>query len=243
MIRKAAAAAVVGVHHQMVGIPCQDYAVAAHRGPISIAIVSDGAGSCARSGEASKAVAEWASAYVPIHFEMLFEMTKERTAALHLVRRSAFYLRQAGLVPEESYCTLLFVAVHEDGRWICGHVGDGAIIRRDAEGDRIMSYPENGEYRYETFFINELESRAAQHLRMSCGELRSETSFLLTSDGCEDLLCQWDTSQPAPAATAMCQWLGEYDEDIVEKALQRDLAERFSQRSEDDLSIALLWCK
>ena len=106
-----------------------------------------------------------------------------------------------------------------------------------------MSYPENGEYRYETFFINESEARAVQHLRISCGVLQSETAFLLTSDGCEDLLCQWDTQQPAPAAEAMCGWLEDHDEEIVKAALQKDLAERFSQRSEDDLSIALLWYK
>ena len=243
MKRKATAAAVVGVHHQWNGMTCQDCAVAAHRDRVSVVVISDGAGSCARSGEAARLVVDWAAIYIPVHFEMLYEMTQERTSALHLVRRSAFCLHQAGLIPEESYCTLLFVAVHEDGRWLCGHVGDGAIIRRDAEGSRIMSYPENGEYRYETFFINEPEARAAQHLRMSCGILQSETSFLLTSDGCEDLLCQWDTRQPAPAAEAMCSWLADYEEEVVQEALRKDLSERFSQRSDDDLSIALLWCK
>lgn len=243
MKRKVAAAAVVGVYHQMNGMPCQDDALAVHRGPVSIAVISDGAGSCARSGDAAKLVTEWVAEYVPMHFEMLYEMTQVRTAALHMVRRSTFHLRQAGMIPEESYCTLLFVAVHEDGRWISGHIGDGAIIRSDEDGPRILSYPENGEYRYETFFINEPEPKAVQHLRMACGELKSETSFLLTSDGCEDLLCQWDTRQPAAAAAAMCQWLAGYEEDIVEEALYKDLEERFSQRSEDDMSIALLWCE
>ena len=41
----------------------------------------------------------------------------------------------------------------------------------------------------------------------------------------------------------MCQWLAGYEEDIVEEALYKYLEERFSQRSEDDMSIALLWCE
>ena len=41
----------------------------------------------------------------------------------------------------------------------------------------------------------------------------------------------------------MCSWLADYEEEVVQEALRKDLSERFSQRSDDDLSIALLWCK
>lgn len=46
----------------------------------------------------------------------------------------------------------------------------------------------------------------------------------------------------APAAELICGWLARHSEQEVTLALEKNLRTQFSQNSEDDLSLAVLYC-
>jgi len=240
MIVKIAAACEQGNSHVLQELPCQDYA-AGYRGPeISAAVLCDGAGSCPHAEDSARAAAEWALSYVPEHFEELYSGVLKEEVKKALVLSGQEALGGLGRPMEECYCTILFYAVHQDGRWICGHIGDGVIFQVDGEGARVLSHPENGLYKNETYFLS--QPCAWEHLRLGSGQLAGDTTTLLTSDGCGDALYVWESRTPAKIVSSMCGWLESYDASEVEMALHENLRECFSKRSDDDLSIVLMHC-
>ena len=72
---------------------------------------------------------EWIPDYLQIAFDTLYALPPEEAAAAAAAAGQAA-LEVLGMPPEECYCTLLFYAAHADGRWLCGHIGDGYIFRR-----------------------------------------------------------------------------------------------------------------
>ena len=149
-------------------------------------------------------------------------------------------LEVLGMPPEECYCTLLFYAAHADGRWLCGHIGDGYIFRIRQDTAVVFSAPENGHASNETYFLS--EPGAAQHLRIRSGELHEPYAVLLTSDGGGDTLFDRQQQQPAPAVERLCDWLTENDEKTVTEALAHVIKEKMIPATEDDVSVAILYC-
>ena len=83
----------------------------------------------------------------------------------------------------------------------------------------------------------------AEHLRIQTGKTETNTAVLLSSDGCQDALYNWDLKQAAPAVSRINGWLVKYEEKEVEELLLENFAERFQKISEDDLSIGLIYMK
>ena len=104
-----------------------------------------------------------------------------------------------------------------------------------------LSKLENGLYKNETYFLSGAD--AEEHLRIQTGKAEIDTAVLLSSDGCQDALYNWDLKQAAPAVTRINGWLDKYGEKEVEELLLENLAERFQKISEDDLSIGLIYMK
>lgn len=127
---------------------------------------------------------EWIPDYLQIAFDTLYALPPEEAAAAAAAGQAA--LEVLGMPPEECYCTLLFYAAHADGRWLCGHIGDGYIFRIRQDTAVVFSAPENGHASNETYFLS--EPGAAQHLRIRSGELHEPYAVLLTSDGGGDTL-------------------------------------------------------
>ncbi len=239
---KFAAAYEVGTSHLLYGLPCQDRAAGGMREDISVIALADGAGSCPHSEEAAQKLTEWALAYLPVHFEELYYGKPDLNAAA-LVEDGQGALMELERPLQECYCTFLFFAVHRDGRWLCGHIGDGVIFLSNEEGIQVLSHPENGKYHNETYFFS--QDCAWEHFRFQIGRLSkaSDTAVLMTSDGGGEALYDRESQTPARAAASISTWLREHGQEEVEKALHEDLRERFSMRTDDDLSIALMYCK
>ena len=214
---KVSAAYDCGQHHSMTGKPCKDRAAGFVRGALAGVVLCDGAGSCAHSERAAQRLMEWIPDYLQITFDTL-----------------------CALPPEECYCTLLFYAAHADGRWLCGHIGDGYIFRIRQDTAVVFSAPENGHAINETYFLS--EPGAAQHLRIRSGELHEPYAVLLTSDGGGDTLFDRQQQQPAPAVERLCDWLTENDEKTVTEALAHVIKEKMIPATEDDVSVAILYC-
>lgn len=223
----------------MTGKPCQDRAAGFVRGALAGVVLCDGAGSCAHSERAAQRLMEWIPDYLQIAFDTLYALPPEEAAAAAAAAGQAA-LEVLGMPPEECYCTLLFYAAHADGRWLCGHIGDGYIFRIRQDTAVVFSAPENGHAINETYFLS--EPSAAQHLRIRSGELHEPYAVLLTSDGGGDTLFDRQQQQPAHAVEHLCDWLTENDEKTVTEALQHVIKEKMIPATEDDVSVAILYC-
>jgi hypothetical protein len=139
-------------------------------------------------------------------------------------------------------CTVVAVAVHEDGRFVYWHLGDGGIIARYGDELRVLSAPKKGEYANETFFITERD--AAQNAQIGVGGTNDDfpplTGFAVFSDGLEMLLYDHQTMAVAPAVGNMLNWLVKADESAVRTALVENIREIFRQKTNDDCSLVLV---
>lgn len=235
MSTRYASAVRQGFLHRMKDMPCQDRTAGSTEGPVSLAVLCDGAGSCPESELAAERVCRWALEDIPNCFDELYAMAQDELPAA-LVARGQAALNAALL--GDKLCTMLLFSCHRDGRWLAAHIGDGYIFLREQGSTRVLSHPMNGRFLNETFFL--CESDADRFLRTYRGQGGEELQALLTSDGCGDSLYDRRAGTIAPAVDKMCGWMTDYDSQTVSQALAHALADPFSQESHDDLSIAIL---
>ena len=239
---KTVSAVEKGSRHAGEGMPCQDRTEAVRTDDLAVIALSDGAGSCPLSHEAAERITKWLPEYLQDSFDdMYLRMQEGYDIAEDFLADAARMLEDSGLIPEESYCTMLFFALHTDGRWICGHIGDGVIFLCQEGESRILSFPENGEYANITFFVNEPPDIARKHMRFQSGIWDRPGSVLMSSDGCQISLYSYMEREPAPIVGILCGWLEKYSEADVELALHRNMIEKFSAGTEDDMSLAMLY--
>lgn len=232
---KIAAAVQRGTGHLAQGLPCQDCAVGWVSPSCAVVVLCDGAGSRANSHRAAQCLCDWASVWLAEMFDALYDLDRPAVAA-YILREGLAQLDTLGMEPDECLCTFLAFARHADGRWLLAHIGDGYILAPD----EVLSHPENGRYANETYFFS--EPRAAEHLRIAKGCDWKETAVLLTSDGCGDSLYDRETDRPVPAVRKLCLGLAAHTSEEARQALAYNLSQVFAARSDDDLSLALLWC-
>ena len=208
-----------GRRHQAENIPCQDRTAAERRGPVCCAALADGAGSRSSSDIGAACVTRYAAGLFCQRFEELWEM---EDLAGYLAQGCAGALAREEPPIYELASTLLF------GVQIL--VEDGLLS--------VFSPPENGTYQNETFFLT--GDDAAQHLRTRRGRLEGPGALLMMSDGLAESLYQYASGTPASACRKVAQWLQDGGEEAVSQALERNMEQVFSQRTGDDLSLAVV---
>lgn len=236
MFAKLSAAEYCGLRHSLMGRPCQDRAGGCAGENFGCAVLCDGAGSRPQSERAAQQLVDWLPGWLEPRFEALWADHDPAPKILHAARAA---LEPLGLPPEDCWCTLLFFAQRPDGRWLCGHIGDGYIFRVEQGKSRVLSGPENGRFANETYFVT--GPLAEQHLRVQKGAFHRSGAVLLASDGSGAGLYDLADRRPAPAVATLARWLEKHPSEQVTPALARALRENLSTRSEDDLSLALLW--
>lgn len=228
---KIACAFTAGELHLQWGIGCQDWAdgfVDPQTGRSALA-VADGGGSRRRAAESACCAVQTVLRYFRTH-----PVTDADADALWNELCAA--QDALGFAREELGTTLLFFAV-ENGRFCAGHIGDGAILRGDAEGFTVLSAPENGEQKNITFF---LPTSDRSRFRLQRGELQQMTCVLLATDGASDRLYDDITGRGMPACRKLedcCRSLPRAD---AEQWILDALREVFAEYSDDDKTIALL---
>lgn len=143
-------------------------------------------------------------------------------------------------------CTLLFVLyIGASRKYIYGHIGDGGIVGLEDDTLSIISEPENGEYKNQTYFITDKD--AVDFFHLGIGSKKSEQlGFLLCTDGVSSSLFKSTRAGQviSPVCQTFCQWLmsAESEEDIitVSKAYRDNLQKYFSPMSKDDLSLGVM---
>ena len=231
-----------GQTHIFDNTPCQDVIVKYISETNSTLALCDGAGSCDNSEIVAKVTAQFACEYISNNFEGIYESeTKNDSYRLNhqFLHKLYDYWNHKKIPITERSCTLLAVAIHNDGRWISMHIGDGGIFIQNDISTRLESIPENGMFPNVTFFLSDYD--ADEHIYWSKGFFVSNGGFLLTSDGCFDLLGDPVNEEIADAVEYMFNWIKEYDEESVSKAIESNLTEIFSNHSADDLSIGIIW--
>lgn len=189
---RVASVTLMGRKHMQRGVPCEDYSLAVQRNNVSCVVVSDGAGgkeyTHARYG--SKITCETVAQLLTDHFDALYNENRE--AAVKNLIMAAIHTNMAAAIEEFNLdslerlsCTLVFCAI-KDRRVMCGHIGDGLIVRVSASGLSPITMPQNGERASSTYFVT--ASHAADYMRFVKLTTDDLHGIALMTDGVQDLV-------------------------------------------------------
>lgn len=205
----ASAVSIQGTSHDISGDLCQDHSIARRFGEAYILVLSDGAGSCKYSRNGARAACigfirsarQLLNPYLsdaPALEDFLEGSTKDDwrfavEGARELIERMAIH--HGHDAHSEMACTLLAAVIGRDAAIVL-QVGDGAwVSEREESQFSCETWPENGEYTNETFFVTQadwVEHMQFSVIRRSEG-LRALVGF---SDGVERLCIDFRTRAP-----------------------------------------------
>lgn len=233
-------AACRGTYHIQSDLPCQDSAGGRKWGDFAAVVLADGAGSCPYAQQGAMTAVETT---LKLLEEKGADWICGETGPIPCAVISACLesFAQNPYEPQEQACTLLFCLTHADGRYVCGHLGDGYVFRISGETACVLSAPENGESLNETVFVT--SPKAEEHFRLTRGVLQRGEAILLCSDGAGEALYARDDGHCAPALLRMGAWMGSHSQEEISRALAYNLNSVFREKSQDDMSIALVSCR
>lgn len=228
-----------GTYHNRRGLPCQDAIASSYEHGVAVIALADGAGSKRSSQIGAQIAVDKCTAVLTQEFSRLIDMESQAIAEYlyHKIIKEfpPFYPL------EEMASTLLFAAVRED-QLLAGHVGDGLIaMYLPVEGAAVLSYPHNGAFHNETYFLTDLETMEhMDYLRIYKRDWQQGQGILLMSDGATDSLYDHRTKTLANATQQVFEWLEEQEAQIVSQALQQNIQAVMSRKSHDDISVNMM---
>lgn len=247
---RCAGASVVGRSHEREGLPCQD-AWWVSRGQadgchVVAACVCDGAGSAKQSEAGAADASHFIARWLAQNFEQA--ISKPADAFYEALMGPKAGLRQLAEGKGESLayyaCTLVSVAVSEDGRWVAWHLGDGGIIARFGQSCQVLSRPKKGDFANVTYFLSSPERWRHVEFYSSHSSLYSGLGpvlgFALFTDGVEMSVFDRKTGAVAIAVEKMLDWHEQAEEDRVSEAVRGSIEDVFKGLTGDDCSIVLL---
>jgi hypothetical protein len=194
-----AAASCLGTSHERLGTPCQDanaceVLLSPTGESILVAVVADGAGSAARSGDGAKLACALIVDEVRTLCELggsITDLSREMICDWLVRFQSEIGIRAAAesLVPRDFACTLLVMIIGYDYA-VFSQIGDGAMVVSDGDDYAWIFWPDNGEYENLTFFAT--DPQASDHLRFETCK-RSIDEVALFSDGLQRLALHYQT--------------------------------------------------
>lgn len=155
------AAAAAGKSHLDGGLPCQDAFFSLQVGDTLLAAVCDGAGSQPLSHLGAAAISQGVVQALAARLESGDTLPLQDADALREVLADAIAsIRHAletvaaadGTVLAHYAATLVGVVADAEGGAFF-HIGDGQGVAELADGNTVLSLPENGEYANETYFV------------------------------------------------------------------------------------------
>jgi serine/threonine protein phosphatase PrpC len=179
-----------GISHKATNLPCQDSV--AHKTitslNASVAVISDGAGSVARSQEGSGTLVEVMCAILGNYLEAEKNITRDGITSIVKggINQVRSKLIENGVLSEFHATALIVVQLPK--KIFTFHIGDGSlnIGSYDKKNNITItrSEPENGEFSNETFFFT--EDAWEQHMRIC--EVENPCFYLLCSDGIDPFI-------------------------------------------------------
>jgi hypothetical protein len=239
-------AAVQGVAHLRLNLPCQDaqgYRVLPNG--VLLAAVADGAGTARFSDQGARAaVSEMLRALEAALSAQLPPDAAGREALLRDAISSArlavlTLARQAGESAREYACTLAGVIVHADGL-VAGQIGDGAVVVQEEDGSLVPATRlQRGEYANETHFL--AQENALDQVEISSFE-RPVRAVAVMSDGLIRLALKMPAQTPhLPFFEPLFRFAAaEANSDGAVEQLERFLGSaRVNERTDDDKALVL----
>ena len=152
-------ATIRGGNHVLEGIPCQDVHAYQFEGDTLFLAVADGVSSASKAHLGANLAVQTALQEGVALFKAARPVTEKGWIDL---LHSSFESSRARLTEEASslntplsdYATTLILAILHPEGLAAGHIGDGAVVCLDAEGEfRTICPPQNGEFANETFSL------------------------------------------------------------------------------------------
>jgi hypothetical protein len=191
-----AAARCRGVMHAQAGSRMQDASVCfAPSDRTLLAAVCDGAGAASHGGPGAWLICRTISQAARKHFAADVALPDEATLAawLRAARERIVAVAARRQLTPRDFAATLVLAITASSQTMILHVGDGAVVARDQEGDwHALSWPDNGEYAAETYFVTD-EPPGRMRISRHGQEI---TALALFTDGLERLALDFATRQP-----------------------------------------------
>jgi len=194
---KHASASVIGTSHLKTdGGVCQDGHCCIYAADVNrlVCVVSDGAGSASRSGEASRLVCDRIANNIIRAPEDDVHTSGFAKRSLSETRMGLEELAEASDLPLREFSCTLLVAIVSDENCSFWQIGDGAICFRSAETDRyeVAFWPSKGEYANTTYFVTDVN--AIEELEFDSLDFRV-ADVAVFSDGLERLALDFNTRE------------------------------------------------
>lgn len=248
---RVAGAAVTGVSHQRLGMPCQDFQsyriLPAGSGAALLVALADGAGSAehAQRGaeHAVRTILDFLEHFLIVEHNAPLDLDSIIRQAFEAARQALVALAEQDDLAVRSLATTLTCVLVIDGFLGVGQVGDGSLVVKTGQGELLaLTQPQRGEYANETYFLSQED--ALEHLQVQVLHQPIEALAVL-SDGLLRLALQMSSNQPhAPFFYPLFDFVAaSADSEIAAEQLAAFLtSERVSARTDDDKSIVLAVC-
>jgi hypothetical protein len=243
---QAIGASVQGTGHVRQGLPCQDACHWQVADEYLVAAVGDGLGSAPHADLGARLAVETAVAHLATH---LTQSTANDAATWQHLMQGAYAQARSQLAacaeeasqPLKAYATTLLVLAATPEWLAVGHIGDGAIVVRFADGRlETVSPPVNGEY------VNSVTPLTADdfawHIRVRVEPAAVMRAALLT-DGIQSLCINLATMTPyRPFFTPFFAAL---DQELNSSAISAEVAhflesERICTKTDDDKTLVVI---
>lgn len=219
---------------------CQDK-TACLMGKVNVVALADGLTSCALSHEGARIVTQWTCQELRDHFWDYYNAKLSPECFVDRVQRTVMKHCRNPWQYDQMCSTLLFCAVSE-GRYLLGHIGDGAILQFGLQCRMISPPQENKVGGTATYTI--LDPDAGQRIEFHRGSVEDCDGFLLTSDGLKGNAYCGGTVLPQHAFDLFYEAFRMKDKSAQQRnrEMGEALSEIFANRTEDadDCSLGIL---
>ncbi len=174
-----------GQYHKKQELLCQDYIHYFEKGTIQAITLADGTGENNLAKVGAEQSCKTLSKLLAEHFDELFVMEDSliRFQVITNVQTRLYELcDHYHLDLKNFHSTLLGIVIDNEREvFMAVHLGDGSIGVKKDERMVIMSYPENGVNKSQTYLTS--IHKAGKHMKIIKGEIKNIREFILVSDG------------------------------------------------------------
>ena len=186
---RCSAFAKTGYYHKEHRISCEDYYSVIEEDNLSVLVICDGAGNKKGGAVAAKLVSEIVSKYLYENFEKLYFMDSgdaKRRMVQKIDHCLSEYSKTEGIIEKELACTIIAIAIDNNQRCLCLHLGDGIVLhyKHHQSVPRVISSPMNGLSTKFTFLTMNCDLN--QYLQFYRWQENTKGTFLLMTDGAQE---------------------------------------------------------
>jgi len=235
-----------GRKHSDKGYPCEDASLGVMQDGVYVVCLSDGAGGSqyTHADLGSKCVVQTICDLMVRHFDAFFFELHEsvvRSVLIAAVQAElAIKSKELSLQGMDSMsATMLFCAI-KDSRMICGHIGDGIIVRVTGSGLQPVYLPQNGEDASSTIFVTLPD--AQEYIRVMRTTVDDTHAIILMTDGVSDMVFDGTKLLLMPVVARLAE-LGALPEEESEQQLTHTIRNFIIDASplSDDASVGILY--